>query len=296
MERMNPMKWYKSSNSQVRQLEPRNQLIKALNFLLLVAIILIIFVPLYIVFTMSFKTDNEYITKSIFSLPSNFFNFKNYFTVFEQSKLIIGFKNVALLCLVSVTGSVIMGLMVSYVLTRFEFRFKKIISFLFLLSAIIPSLTVQVALFHVIKSLHIFNTIYSCMLLYMATDIVQIYIFIQFINKIPYELDESAIIDGASYFRTFRSIIIPQMKPAIATVVILKVLEIYNDMYRPYLYMPKTDLRTVTTCILTFSYDRFSSWTLMSAGIVAVMLPTIIMYLFFQRYIISGVTDGSVKL
>jgi raffinose/stachyose/melibiose transport system permease protein len=289
------MKKHKEYNAQERHLVVRNPFIRILNYTLLLLILVLIFVPIYIVISMSLKTKVEFMRNSTFGLPNNILNIQNYITVFEKANLLTGFKNVLKLCIVSVTGSVILGLMVSYVLSRFKFRFKTIVLPMFLVAAIIPSMTIQVALFEIIKSIHLFNTIFAGMILYLGTDIVQIYIFMQFMNKIPYELDESALIDGASYFRIFWSIIIPQMKPAIATVVILKVLGIYNDMYIPYLYMPKASLRTVTTCILGLSYDKNFDWTLMSAGIVAVMLPTIILYLFFQRYIISGVSDGAVK-
>ena len=290
------MKKSKDYNSQDKHLAIRNPLLNIINVILLAMILLIIFVPLFIVVSMSFKTKIEYATGSLFRLPHNFLNFQNFIGVFQKAKLLTGFKNVLYLCLVSVTGSVIMGLMVSYVLTRFKFGLKKFILPLFLIAATIPGLTIQVALFQIIKSMHLFNTIFAGMILYLGTDIIQIYIFMQFISKIPYELDESAMLDGCSYFRIFRSIIIPQMKPAIATVVILKVLGIYNDIYIPYLYMPKSDLRTVSTAILNLSQNKYFDWTLMCAGILTVMLPTLILYLFFQKYIISGITDGAVKL
>lgn len=290
------MKKVREYASQDKYLEVRNPLLKFINYTLIILILVFIFVPFFIIISMSFKTKSEYAASSLFSIPQNFLNFENFIGVFQRGNLLLGFKNVISLCLVSVTGSVIMGLMVSYVLTRFQFSLKKIILPLFLIAATIPGLTIQVALFQIIKSMHLFNTIFAGMVLYLGTDIIQIYIFIQFINKIPYDLDESAMIDGASYIKIFRSVIIPQMKPAIATIVILKVLGIYNDIYIPYLYMPKSSLRTVSTAILNLANDKYFDWTIMCAGILIVMLPTLLLYLFFQKYIISGVTDGAVKL
>jgi multiple sugar transport system permease protein len=141
----------------------------------------------------------------------------------------------------------------------------------------------------------LYNTIYAGMVLYVATDVLQIYVFLQFVRRIPYEIDESALLDGSSFFRIYWSIILPQMKPAIATVAIIKMLGVYNDMFTPYLYMPKSTLRTVTTAIMMFSYDRNSQWNVMAAGILAVMIPTLILYLFAQRSIIAGITEGAVK-
>ena len=94
-------------------------------------------------------------------------------------------------------------------------------------------------------------------------------------------------------FKIYTDIILPQLKPAIATTIILKLLGIYNDFFTPYMYMPK--VRTVATSLYAFSGDKLAEWPLMSAAIVLVAIPTIIIYIFLQRHIISGVTDGAVK-
>lgn len=272
-----------------------NRALKITNYFLLFIIVLIVLLPILIVFIVSFKTNEEYMYSGLFELPKNLLNFDNYYTVIIKGKLLLGMKNTVFLMAVSVAGSVIMGTMVSYVLGRLDFKCKKAVFFAFLLPTIIPGVTTQVATFSVIKGLHLYNTSFAGILLYIGTDIMQIYILLQFIGKIPSSLDESAAIDGASYFRIYRSIILPQLKPAIATVIILKAIHIYNDMLIPYLYMPKSSLKTVTTALLSFSSDRNSQWNVMGAGIVAVMVPTLILYLFLQKYIISGVTDGAVK-
>ena len=106
---------------------------------------------------------------------------------------------------------------------------------------------------------------------------MQLYIYRQFISTLPVSLDESALLDGCGYFGLFTRIIFPLLAPATATVVIIKAINIINDMYIPYLYMPKNKLRTLT------------------AGIIIVMLPTILIYLFFQRYILAGIAAGAVK-
>jgi raffinose/stachyose/melibiose transport system permease protein len=274
---------------------PRMPLLRTVNYIFLVVAILVIVLPMVIIFIISFKGDKEYMYSSFYTLPRSFLNFENYKVVVDKGLLLLGLKNTALLSLVSVTGSVVMGTMVAYALGRFDFKLKKLVLNAFLLSAMVPGITTQVATFTIIKNLGLFNTIYAGMVLYIATDVLQIYVFLQFVRRIPYEIDESALLDGASFFRIYRSIIIPQMKPAIATVAIIKLLFIYNDMFTPYLYMPKSSLRTVTTAIMLFSYDRNSQWNVMAAGILAVMIPTLVLYLFAQRSIISGISAGAVK-
>lgn len=270
-------------------------ILKTINYVLLTFAVIVIIVPILILFNVSFKTNQEFLYSNFYELPRNIFNLQNFIFVIDKGHLLQGFRNTFYISAVSVVGSVILGTMVAYSTTRFNFKFKKVIINAFIVSTVIPHVTTQVATFSVIKNLHLYNTIYAAMLLYLATDIIQIYIFIQFIEKIPYELDESAMLDGASYFTIYHSIILPQMKPAIATVIILKTLGIYNDFLIPYLYMPKSTLRTVSKALFDFSSDRNTQWNIMAAGIVMVMLPTLILYLFLQRYILAGVTDGAVK-
>lgn len=265
------------------------------NYLLLLVMVVLVLMPIFVVLNVSFKTNEEYLYTDLFDLPRSMLNMSNYLLVIVKGKLIHALGNTGLIAAVSILGSIVMGSMVSYILARFNFKAKKLLLLVFIIPILIPGVTTQVATFAIIKGLHLYNTLFAGIILYISTDIVQIYIFLQFFSKIPVSIDESAAIDGASYIRIFRTILLPQLKPAIATVAILKVVNIYNDMLIPYLYMPKSSLRTVTTALLTFSHDKNSQWNVMAAGIIAVMLPTIILYLFFQKYILAGIGEGAVK-
>jgi len=273
---------------------PRSPAAIAVNYILLVMAAAVIISPILILLNISFKPNEEYFYSGPFQLPRAL-NLENYFIVFKQANFLRGFINTLILIAASVTGSILMGLMVSYILARFEFKFKSIAANAFLLATIIPTVTTQVATFTVIKGLGIFNTLYAGIVLYIATDIVSIYVFLQYITKIPTSLDESGMMDGASYFRIFISIIVPQMKPAIVTMAIIKGISVYNDIFIPYIYMPKSTLRTVATTIQYFSQDRNSQWNLMASAILIAMIPTLALYVFCQKLIISGLTEGAVK-
>ncbi len=284
-----------ADNSTEAGIKIKSKMLIGINYLLLAIIGIIILVPILIVFLASFKSDAEYVYSGIFQLPQSFSNIENYITVITKGKFLLAYKNTVLLILISNIGSILMGSMLAYIFSRFEFHFKKTILVCFLITSAVPQVTTQVATFTVIKNLHLYNTIFAGIALYLAASVLSIYIFMQFIEKVPVDLDESALVDGASYFRIFSTIILPQLKPAIATVFIIKTLEIYNDMLTPYLYMPKSTLKTVTTALLQFSYDRNSQWNVMAAGIIAAVIPTILLYLYLQRYIIAGLTEGAVK-
>lgn len=268
---------------------------RAASYAILIFFLILVITPLLILLNVSLKTNQEYMLKGVYAIPDNILNFKNYTKAFAAGKFALGFKNTLILIGVSVPVSLLTGTMVAYAMGRFDFLLKKLMLLLFLIPTFIPAMTVTIATFTLIRNLGLYNTRLAGMLLYIGTDIMQIYIFLQFINQIPVALDESARIDGASRLRIYRSIILPQMKPALATGAILKVLGIYNDFFTPYMYMPKSNLRTVATALNSFAGDRMADWPLMSSAILFVAIPTILMYIFMQRYIISGVTDGAVK-
>lgn len=266
---------------------------KILAYAILAVCVIVVFVPIFIVLNVSLKGNTEYLMNGVYSLPENILNFSNYVKAFTEGNFATGFLNTAILIVVSVPIAILLGSMVAYALGRFDFKLKPVIYAAFLFPTFIPSMTVTIATFTIIKTLGLYNSIFAGMILYIGTDIMQIYIFLQFINQIPIALDESAKLDGANRLQIYFRIILPQLRPAIATAVILKVLAIYNDFFTPYMYMPK--IKTAATALNTFAGDKMADWPLMSAAIIFIAVPTILLYIFLQKYIISGVTDGAVK-
>ena len=200
-----------------------------------------------------------------------------------------------ILVIFTILINTVLASMVAYILARFEFKFKKLFMFVFLLGMLVPSFVTEIARFGLIKSFGAYNTIAAPIIIYAGTDLMQIYIYRQFINAIPISLDQSARMDGCSYFGIYRRIIMPNIIPAIATLAILKMVEIINDMYIPYLYMPAERLRTLTTALMSFAGSKSGIFVELSAGVVLVMLPTLLIYLFFSKYILKGVVAGAVK-
>jgi multiple sugar transport system permease protein len=124
---------------------------------------------------------------------------------------------------------------------------------------------------------------------------VSIYIFLQFIRGIPISVDEAARLDGANSFTIYRKIIFPMLKPAIATVVIIKGITTYNDFYIPFLYMPSEELGTMSTALFRFKGPFGAHWETISAGAILVIVPTLVVFLFLQRYIYNGFAQGASK-
>lgn len=273
----------------------QNHMLKGAQYLLLLLATFVVVFPPYVVFVNAFKDKSEFGSGGPFTLPKSFGNWENFRVVFERAHMGEAFLNTFIIIIVSLLGNVLLGTMVAYAIGRFEFKGKSLVMASFLVATIIPTITTQVAVFSIIQKLHLFNTLSAPIILYIGADVVQIYIYMQFIKNIPYELDESAMIDGASLFRIYWNIIFPLLTPATATLVILKTINIYNDLYIPYLYMPKSKLGVVSTSIMRFAGINQAEWNYICAAILIIMVPTVVIYLFLQKYIFSGVTSGAVK-
>lgn len=271
----------------------RRDPVQWLKYVVLLLASFIVLFPPYVVVVNAFKQGNE--GNDPFALPHSFLNFDNFRVVIERTHLWHSFGNTVYIIGLSLIGNVVLGTMMAYCLGRLEFKGKKLVLGAFLFATIVPTITTQVVVFSVIKWMGLYNSLYAPVILFIGADVIQIYIYLQFIRNIPYELDESAMMDGASLFRIYRSIIFPLLGPATATLIILKTINIYNELYIPFLYMPKTSLAVVSTSIMRFASNNQAEWGYICAIILLIMIPTVVLYLFLQRYIFSGVTNGAVK-
>lgn len=251
--------------------------------------------PLVVVFFASFKTGEEYASTGPLSMPESFFNIENYIIAFTKGNMLVGFKNTVIVVGITLIGAVLTGTMIAYVLHRFRFKGRKLIMSLFLLATFVPAITTQVATFQIMNALNLFNTRWSVILLGMGTDIISVYIFLQFLDGISYALDESAMLEGASIFQIYTKVILPLLKPAIATVVIIKGVNLYNDFYSAFLYMPKRELQVVSTALFKFQGPYGNQWEVICAGVIVIIIPTLVAFLALQKHIYNGITAGSVK-
>jgi ABC-type glycerol-3-phosphate transport system permease component len=274
----------------------RRAVARTLVYLSLIVAAVVVLLPLGAVLLTSLKSSQEMSDDSgALTMPKDFLYFHNYVTAFQDGRMLSAFGNTALILLVAIAGTVLIGSMAAYAIDRFTFRFKKLVVALFLVAALVPGVTTQVATFQIVNSFGMFDTLWAPIALYMGTDIVSIYIFLQFVRSIPISLDESARLDGANAFTIYRKIIFPLLKPAIATVVIVKGITVYNDFYIPFLYMPSEDLGVISTSLFRFRGPFGAHWETISAGAVLVILPTLIVFLLLQRFIYNGFMRGATK-
>ena len=244
----------------------------------------------------AFKTMEEYQSTNVMTLPGSWLNFSNFVEAFQRANMGRGFLNSGIVLVCVLAGSILIGTQLAYILNRFKFPGNGLIRNLFLFATLLPGVAMQVSVYSIMNALGFINHLYGYIILMMGTDVISIYIFIQFFENIPVSLDESAIVDGASYFTIYGKILLPLLKPAIVTSMILKGVGTYNEYYMAQLYLQdKTKLGTVATSLFTFTGPLGSQYNLICAGVIISLLPALLIFVLCQKQIYSGLAAGAVK-
>lgn len=244
----------------------------------------------------AFKTDTEYQQTNVMVPPENWLNFNNFIQAFQKANMGRAFINSVIILVCVLVISVFVGTQLAYVLNRFKFPGNNLIRNLFLFATLLPGVAMQVSVYEIMTNLHFINSLPGYIIMMCGTDVISIYIYIQFFENISVSLDESAIVDGASYFTIFYRILLPLLKPAIVTSCILKGVGTYNEYYSANLYLQdKKRLPTVATSLYTFVGPLGSKYNLICAGVIISLLPALILFITCQKQIYSGLTSGAVK-
>ncbi|HHX61584.1 MAG TPA: carbohydrate ABC transporter permease [Epulopiscium sp.] len=253
-------------------------------------------VPVAVCVITAFKTDEEYARTSVMTLPESWTYFDNFFIAWKKANMTVAFRNSFIVLVCVLVGSVLISSMIAYVLDRFKFKGNTLIRNLFLFATLIPGVAMQVTVYQIMYSMGLIDTLQGYILLLLGTDVISIYIFLQFYENIPKSLDESAIIDGASYFEVFFKIILPLSKPVVITTMILKGVSTYNEYYMANLYLhTKNKRQVVSTSLYTFTGPLGSQYNYICAGVLLTMIPALIIFILCQKHIYSGLTQGAVK-
>ena len=264
------------------------------NIILLCGLILILF-PLWLVLINSFKTLEE-AGKNFFALPSRL-NFDNYRELFANSNYWIFLRNSLKITVISIILILILVPSISYAIARnFNKKYYKTIYYYLLLGLFIPS---QVVLLPVTKMMSKLNMLNhgGLILLYAAFSLTQgVFLFVNYIRGLPYEIEESAQIDGCSVFQTYVRIVLPLVKPMISTLLIMDVLWIWNDFMLPLLILNRTqEIWALPLFQYNFKTEYSFNYTMAFTAYLLAMLPMLIIYCMGQKYIVKGLTAGSVK-
>jgi raffinose/stachyose/melibiose transport system permease protein len=231
-----------------------------------------------------------------FSWPTNLQLVENLKTVLQTRDylLVIAFINSTVLTVASVTLMVVLGSMVAFVLQRRASRWNGPINFLILSGLIIPPAVVPTI--WVLQSLHLFKTLGGLILIEVAFGLpFCILLFRAFISTIPRSLDEAAIIDGASPLRLFFRVIFPLLRPVVITVIVVQSVVVFNDFANPLYFLPGEHNATVQLTLLNFQSQFNTSYNLLFMDILLITIPPLVMFMFFNRKIVAGLTAGAIK-
>lgn len=252
--------------------------------------------PMVVCVITAFKTPEEYASTNVMTLPENWGYLENFIQAWKQANMGVAFRNSIIILVCVLVGSVLTGSMVAYVLSRFKFVGNGLIRALFLFASQLPGIAMQVSVYQIMYSIGWINFMPGYIIMMCGTDIISIYIFIQFFENISTALDESAIMDGCTYFGVFFRILFPLLKPAIVTVMILKGVGVYNEYYNANLYLQnKNKYVTVATSLFKFTGPLGNQYNYICAGVIITMLPALIVFILCQKQIYSGLTQGAVK-
>ncbi len=266
-----------------------------LKYLSLILASFIAIIPVIVCVLTAFKTNEEYAASSVLDLPKSFANFEDFSIAIEKANMLRGFLNTGIVLVVVLIVSVLTGSMLAYVLNRFKFPGRGAVESLFLFASLLPGIAMQVTIYQIMYSLNLINHLYGYMIVLMGTDIISIYIFLQFFENLSVSLDESAIMDGCTYFGVFFKILFPLLKPAIVTSLVLKGVSVYNEYYASSLYLTKPELKTISTALYTFTGPYGNQYNYICAGVLITIIPILIFFLVFQKQVYSGMAAGAVK-
>ncbi len=257
-----------------------------------ILVCLLMVIPVYLIVTNAFKSAAQASSMGV-DLPSAIY-LDNFSTVVERGKLVTSFLNSVLYASSSTILATLFAAMAAYVLARNPTRLNRFLYFFLIMGIALP--LNFFTLTKIMQITHLINTKVGIIILYTATQIpFSVFIMYGFIDSVPRELDEAAIIDGCGPVQLFVRVILPLLTPVLVTTGILNFLGVWNDFLLPLYYLNNSAHWPMTLSVYNFFGQYQQSWNLVSADILLTILPVILIYLAGQRFILSGLTTGAVK-
>lgn len=256
---------------------------------------LLFIAPLFIILNYSFKGKRELYLSSPLALPESL-NFDNYAAAFKKLNLGTTFVNTLFYTVISVVILALLCGMTAWAIARCSRKFFKFAYIYFIVGILIPYQALFLPIYMIGFRLNLTNTRHGIIFMYVATGVsFGVFLMNSFMSTVPLELEEAARIDGCSVFRTYFSVVLPLLKPAMATLVIMQSFQIWNDYLLASLYVSKKQLKTLTVAIQSLFSAQSSDYTTAMAAIVISVLPIAVLFLSLQKYFIKGMTVGAVK-
>lgn len=267
---------------------------------IIVQICLVIFAfiqlyPLIWLVFFSLKGNGEIFGGNIAGLPQNW-KFDNYVNAFEQAKVLDYFGNSVLVTSITILLVIVLSSMSAYAIVRMEWKGRGIAMKVILLGMMVPIHAALLPLFMVLKSVRLLNTYWALIIPYVAFGLpMGIYIISSFLESLPRELEEAAAIDGCGIYRIFGEVMLPLVKPALATVSIFTYLSAWNELMFAVTFVSKREFKTITVGIMSMIGTFTTKWGEIGAGLVIATIPTILIYVLLSEQVQKSLVAGAVK-
>lgn len=252
------------------------------------------FFPVYMAIINSFKTQGEMFA-SFTSLPTTL-NFDNYIQAFERIQLVQSTINSTVVSVLGIGGIILCSSLAGYKLSRTPGKLSAFIFSLFVASMLVPFHSMMIPLTRMAKTLNVSGSTYGLALIYIGLGVnMAIFLYHGFVKSIPRELEEAAVIDGCNQLQTFFRVIFPLLLPISVTIAILDFLWIWNDFLLPLLMLTDSNDYTLILSTNALFGEYTKEWSLILAALVLTAIPVIIIYSFFQKFIMHGIAEGAIK-
>ncbi len=251
--------------------------------------------PLFWLFEFSLKDNSEIFGGNIAGLPQHW-RFENYVTAFFQANIMQYFFNSVLVTVITIALTIIIAAMSSYAISRMIWKGREITLKLVLMGMMVPIHAALLPLFIILSKSHMLNSYLSLIIPYVAFGLsMAIYLFISFMESLPRELEEAAAIDGCGIYQMFFRIILPLIRPAIATVSIFTFISAWNELMFAVTFINKAEYKTLTVGIMSMVGAYTTKWGEIGAGLMIATIPTVIMYLLLSKQVQQSLVAGAVK-
>ena len=251
--------------------------------------------PVYWMFTFSLKSNSEIFGSNVVGLPQDWL-WSNYTKALSTGNMGLYFLNSAIVAVATILITLAVALMATYALTRFIWKRRRTLNKFFMLGLTIPIHASIVPVYVTLSRLHLLNTYWALIIPYAAFSLsMAILVCTGFMNEIPRELDEAACIDGCGVWGIFFRIIVPLMKPAVATVGIYTFLQCWNELMFANIFISKSALRTLPVGVQALSGQYTTEWGPIGAALVLATFPTLIVYVFLSKKIQDSFIAGAIK-
>jgi len=251
--------------------------------------------PVILVIVNSMK-ERKAIFRNPLALPNaETFSLEGYITVWERAGFPLYFRNSLTVTLVSIFFILLFGAMAAYALSEYDFKGNTLLGLYLALGIMIPIRLGTVGIIRLVAGMGLVNNLLGLIFVYIAQGLpLTVFVLTSFMSQVPREMKEAARVDGASEYRIF-GLVLPMVRPAVATVAVFVMIPIWNDLWFPLILAPGESTKTVTLGAQQFLGQFISDWNAILASLTLAMIPILILYIIFSRQLIRGITSGAIK-